>query len=130
MGKKAAIAILIIIVAGVGGWLALSYPREISRISVNIEAAGRETHSGAMQILQTQIQLNVIVTASSALWTLRLYNSTGDIIWSYSALSTGALTVNSPWIPLTENYNIQISALGSLTGEIIVLGRGFPWTNI
>ena len=130
MGKKAAIAVLIIIVAAVGGWLAITYPRETTRISVNIEAAGSETHTGNLQILQTQIQLNIVVTSSSALWTLRLYNSTGDIVWSYSALSTGALTVNSPWIIITENFTIQIAALGSLAGEIAVLGRGFPWTNI
>lgn len=130
MGKKAAIAVLIIIIAAVGGWLAISYPREITRLNVNIETAGSENHNGNLQILQTQAQLNIIVTSSSALWTLRLYNSTGDIVWSYSALSTGTLTVNSPWITITENFTVQIGALGALTGEIIVLGRGFPWTNI
>ncbi|MEM2109438.1 MAG: hypothetical protein QW327_03015 [Candidatus Odinarchaeota archaeon] len=130
MGKKAAIAIIVIVIAAVGGWLAISYPREISRISVNIEAAGIETHDGSLQILQTQLQLNIAITSSSALWTLRLYNSTGDIVWSYSALSTGALTVNSPWITITGNFTIQIAALGALTGQVIVSGRGFPWTNI
>ncbi|MEM2906982.1 MAG: hypothetical protein QW739_02765, partial [Candidatus Odinarchaeota archaeon] len=87
-------------------------------------------HDGSLQILQTQLQLNIAITSRSALWTLRLYNSTGDIVWSYSALSTGALTVNSPWITITGNFTIQIAALGALTGQVIVSGRGFPWTNI
>ncbi len=130
MGKKTAIAVLVIIIAGVGGWLALTYPREVARISLNIETAGSRSNTGSLQLLQTQVQLNIVVTGSSAIWTIRLYNSTGDIIWSYSALSKGALTVNSPWITITENYSIQIIALGSLTGEIIVSGRGYPWTII
>ncbi|MHA1410125.1 MAG: hypothetical protein ACTSQY_07450, partial [Candidatus Odinarchaeia archaeon] len=73
---------------------------------------------------------SIAISDSSGLWGVQLLNSSNDVVWSYSALSSGPSTVQSPWMVITPVFTIRIVALGALTGTITVTGRAFPWTAI
>jgi hypothetical protein len=129
--RKTGALILIIIVAAIGIYAALTYPRAIVSFSVSF-TVGAQTERKDFEVpfLHSQVQVEVSVTSGSALWTARILGNDDDEIWRHGTLQGDQTTYKSEWIPLsTGHYNFTFATIGigSLEADVSVTSKGGFW---
>ncbi len=122
---------LIIIVAALSIYAALTYPRAAVNFSISF-TVGAQTERKAFDapFLHSQVRVEVSITSGSSLWTARVLGNHDDEIWSHTAIQGGQTTYTSEWITLsTGNYNFTFATIGigSLEADVTVTSKGGFW---
>jgi hypothetical protein len=126
----ASVLILVIIVAVVGAYAALTYPRKVLSFSVSFSVgADVERKEFDVPILDQRVQVKVVINSGTSLWTARIL-SQENVLWSHGALQGGQTTYESEWIELQNghyNFTFATAGLGSLNADIEVTSKGGFW---
>jgi hypothetical protein len=127
---KIAAAIIVVVVATVGVFGALTFPTEALSFSVTF-TIGADIKSEKLNIpvLHDKVMVEVNVNSGSALWTARIL-SQAETLWGHSAVQGGQTTYNSGWISLssgTYNFTFATAGAGSLSAHITVSSKGGFW---
>lgn len=128
---KIAATIVIIIVAVIGIFIALTYPREIfsHQVSFNIGYDSTE-QPFQIPILDNQAQVQVTITSGSTLWRTTITDPNGTEVFSHAASQASQTSYTSDWIILPSgNYNITFQTLGfgNVQGTVRVNAKGGFW---
>lgn len=127
---KIAVLILILIIAAVGVFAALTYPRTLLSFPVSFTiGAQTERLEFNVPMLHSWVQVQVIVNTGTALWSARILSQNSEL-WSHGAAQGGQTTYNSGWIQLANgNYNFTFATvgLGTLDANIVVSSKGGFW---
>jgi hypothetical protein len=122
--------IVVIVVASVGIYAALTYPRAVVSFPVSFTiGAAVENREFDVPILHSWVQVEVVVSSGTSLWTAKIL-SQDNILWSHSAHQGGQTTYKSEWIELSSghyNFTFATAGLGSLEAEIKVVSKGGFW---
>ncbi len=126
----ASVLILVVIVAVVGAYAILTYPRTVLGFSVSLTVgADVERKEFDVPILDQWVQVKVIVDSGTSLWIARILNQE-NILWNHQALQGGQTTYISEWMALPNgHYNLTCATigLGSLNAHIEVTSKGGFW---
>lgn len=128
--SKIAVLVLILIIAVVGAFAAITYPRIILSFPVSLTIGAQVEHREfALPILHSLVQVQVTVTSGAALWTARI-QSDDNVLWSHTAPQGGQTTYSSGWTSLASgNYNFTFLTvgLGTLEADITLSSKGGFW---
>ena len=128
--SKIAVLVLILIIAVVGAFAAITYPRIILSFPVSLTIGAQVEHREfALPILHSLVQVQVTVSSGTALWTARI-QSGDDVLWSHATAQGGQTTYSSGWTPLASgNYNFTFLTvgLGTIEAQITVSSKGGFW---
>jgi len=126
-GLKIAVLIVILIIAGVSVFAALTYPRTVLSFPLSFTVGAQtERREFNVPMLHSWVQVQVSVSSGTALWTARILSDDSEL-WSHSAAQGGQTTYNSGWMQLaTGNYNFTFATIGfgTLDAEITVSSKG------
>lgn len=122
--------VVIVVVAVVGTYMILTYPKTVLTIPVSLTVGiGVVTKEFNVPVLDQWVQVQVSVTSGTPFWTATILN--GDsVIWSHNALQGGQTTYNSGWISVPSgNYNFTFTTagLGALQADATVNAKGGFW---
>ena len=128
--SKIAALILVAIVAAVGIFVVLTYPRAVVRFSVSFTVgAESEREDFEVGFLHSQAQIEVRVTSGSSLWSARILRNNEEV-WNHATAQGDQTTYTSEWIPLSPGmYNFTFAAIGfgSLDADVSVTSKGGFW---
>lgn len=127
---KIVATIIIIVIATVGIYGALTYPRTVLAFPVSF-TIGADVKREQLDVpfLNDWVQVEVTINSGSALWTARILNQE-ETVWSHAAAQGGQTTYNSGWIQIasgTYNFTFATAGAGSLSAEITVTSKGGFW---
>ena len=129
-GLKIAAIIVILIIAAVSVFAALTYPRTTLNFPVYFTAGAQiERKEFNVPMLHGWVQVQVVISSGTALWAAGIL-SEGSELWSHRAAQGGQTTYNSGWMQMTSgNYNFTFAAVGfgTLAAEITVSSKGGVW---
>jgi hypothetical protein len=129
-GLKIAILVVIVIIAAVGVFAAWTYSRTVLSFPVSFTiGAQTERREFNMPVLHSSVQVQVVVSSGTALWTARILSNDSEL-WSHVAAQGGQTTYNSGWMQITSgNYNFTFVTvgIGTLNAEITVSSKGGFW---
>jgi len=121
---------VLIVVIATAAFLVLTYPRDEVNFQVSFTVgATKEQKVFAVPILDSSVQVGVIIQSGGALWTATIFNEAGSVLWTHSAIQ-GQTTYTSQWTVLNSgNYNFSFATAGagSLNAQIIVKAKGGFW---
>ena len=122
--------VLIIIVAGLGMYAAVTYPRTAVSFQVSF-TVGAETRTEEFEVplLHELFQVEVEIQSGSALWSAEL-TSGNNTVWSHSAASGSQTTYTSDWMQIPAghyNFTFRTIGAGSLDTLIKVTTKGGFW---
>ncbi len=124
------IILVIVVLASVIGYGALTYPKVIVSIPVSFTiGAESKTMEFDLPPLHDELQVEVSVSSGTALWTARI-GSGNETVWVHSASQGGQTTYQSGWISASpRHYKIVFGTIGfgSLVGEVKVMTKGGLW---
>jgi len=129
-GLKIAVLIIVLIIAAVGAFAVLTYPKTVLSFPV-VFTIGAQTENKEFNVpmLHGRVQVQVLVSSGTALWAAKILSDDSDL-WSHSAAQGGQTTYNSGWMQLASgNYNFTFATVGfgSLDAEITVSSKGGFW---
>ncbi len=128
-GKIVAL-ILIVTMAVVGIFAALTYPRSIVNFSVSFTiGAQTEREDCEVPFFHSLVQVEVSVTSGSALWTARISRD-DETVWNHTTVQGGQTTYTSDWTPLLAghyNFTFATIGIGSLDADVSVASKGGFW---
>jgi len=129
-GLKIAVVIIVVIIVAVGVFAALTYPKTVLSFPVSFTVGAQTVlREFNVPMLDSWVQVQVIVSSGTALWTAKILSDDSEF-WSHSAAQGGQTTYNSGWMQLASgNYNFTFATvgLGSLDAEITVSSKGGFW---
>ncbi|MCW4017369.1 MAG: hypothetical protein NWF00_01585 [Candidatus Bathyarchaeota archaeon] len=127
---KVVIAVLVIVVVGVAGFFAWTYPREVASFPVTL-AVGASTQQVPFDVpmLDNAVQVQVDINSGASVWTASIVNSDGDTVWSHQTAQGGQTTFTSEWNSLPSgSYNFTFATVGGdLDSQITVKAKGGLW---
>jgi hypothetical protein len=128
--RKIAALILVIVVAVVGSFAALTYPREIVSFSVSFTVgAENEQEDFEVAFLHSQVQVEVGVTSGSTLWSARILRNDEEV-WSHATAQGDQTRYTSEWISLSPgqySFTFATIGFGSLDADVSVTSKGGFW---
>ena len=124
------VLIAVVVVAGLGVYAALTYPRIVVSFPVSFTVgADVENREFDMPLLHGWVQVEVAVISGTALWSAKIVCQDG-VVWSHAAHQAGQTVYRSGWIELPSghyNFTLATAGLGSLEAEIKVTSKGGFW---
>jgi SH3-like domain-containing protein len=125
----AIVVAVVVLIAAV--FVALTFPRTVVEFPVSFTIGiDREQRQIGIPWLHDKAQVEVAVTNGSSLWRASITNSSGDEVWSHSALQGEQTTYTSGWIAMSgASYNFTFSTIGagSLDATIKIISKGGIW---
>lgn len=125
----AIVVAVVVLIAAV--FVALTFPRTVVEFPVSFTIGiDREQRQIGIPWLHDKAQVEVAVTNGSSLWRASITNSTGEEVWSHSALQGEQTTYTSGWIAMpSASYNFTFSTIGagSLDATIKIISKGGIW---
>jgi len=125
----AIVVAVVVLIAAV--FVALTFPRTVVEFPVSFTIGiDREQRQIEIPWLHDKAQVEVAVTNGSSLWRASITNSTGEEVWSHSALQGEQTTYTSGWIAMpSASYNFTFSTIGagSLDATIKIISKGGIW---
>jgi len=125
----AIVVVAVVLFAAV--FVALTFPRTVVEFPVSFTIGiDREQRQIEIPWLHDKAQVEVAVTDGSSLWRASITNSSGDEVWSHSALQGEQTTYTSGWITMpSAAYNFTFSTIGagSLDASIKIISKGGIW---
>ena len=128
--RTVVIAVVIILILILGGYSILTFPRTVLSLPVSFTlGAESQTNGFDVPFLQDKVQVEVVVSSGTSLWSARIVNQ-GNVLWSHAAVQGEQTKYDSEWIPLANApYNLTFSTLGggSLSAQVTVTSKGGFW---
>lgn len=127
---KAAVLIVVVVVAALSIYAVLTYPKTVISFPVSF-AIGVEVERREFDLpfLHGWIQVEVVVSSGTTLWNAKILNEE-DVLWEHSAHQGDQTTYKSGWVELPRgNYNFTFATAGlvSLEAQIKVTSKGGFW---
>jgi hypothetical protein len=128
--KSTPIILIIIVLAAVGGYAALTYPKTTVNIPVSFKI-GAESKTVEFDVppLHEKYYVEVKVTNGNALWNAKLLSGS-TTMWSHSASQGSQTSYQSGWqIIEPGHYVFTFSTIGfgSLDGTVTLQTKGGLW---
>jgi hypothetical protein len=128
--KPAAVAV-IVVVAAVAIFAALTAPRDALNFPVAFSVGGDVVHENfQMPLLTGVVQVTVEIKQGAALWSASIVNSAGSEVFTHHMLQGDQTTYASEWITLppgTYNFTFSTLGVGSLSALVTVRAKGGFW---
>ena len=125
----AIVSIVIIIVAGLGIYVGLTYPRTTANIPVSFTVgADSKTVAFEQPILDDKAQVMISVHSGAALWHAQISNGS-QIVWEHTAAQGQQQSYLSDWITIPSgSYNFTFGTIGgSLDATASITSKGGVW---
>src|SRR5512143_4102268 len=122
-----AAAIIIILIAALVIYAGATYPRRIVNAPVSF-AVGADLTRGSFDqpVLNSQVQVQVVVQSGAALWQARILS--GDqLIWEHGASQGEQQSYSSGWIQLPSgsyNFTFGTIGIGSMDATFSITSKG------
>ena len=127
---RAVVLIAVLVVAALGVYAVLTYPKTVVSFPVAFTIGADVEHKEfGMPLLHGWAQVEVIVGSGTALWTAAIILQ-DETVWSHTAHQGGQTIYRSGWIELPSghyNFTFATAGLGSLEAEIKVTTKGGFW---
>lgn len=124
------VLIIVVIVASIGVYAVLTYPRTILSFTVSFTAVvDFERKEFDVPFLDSWARVEIDVARGTTLWLARIQNG-NTTFWDYAEIHLGQTTYSSDWIQLDSGrYNISLVAVGfgSLEANVKVASKGGFW---
>ena len=118
---------VVVVVFTLGAYFILTYPRTLISFSISFAFGAKvEEREFDVPILHSRVQVEVIVSSGTSLWSATIENQ-NSLLWNHTATQGGQTTYTSGWITLSPGqYNFTFSTIGfgSLEAEIKVDSKG------
>ena len=128
---KIVITALIIILAVVGLYSALTFPRTTVDLQISFTAGvDHEVKELNVPVLQDKVQVEVAITTGTSLWRAIITDANGKEVWSHSKAQGDSTTYQSGWISLqsgTYNFTFGTIGIGNLNANVKVTSKGGFW---
>jgi hypothetical protein len=130
-GTKIVAAVLVIVLAVVVLYSALTFPRAEVNLQVSFTVGvDREAKEFDVPFLQDKALVEVGVTTGTALWRASITDANGSEVWSYSKAQGDSTTYQSGWIALPSghyNFTFGTIGIGNLDAYVKVTSKGGFW---
>jgi len=127
---KIASAVIILVLAAVVLYSALTFPRVVVDLPVSFAAGvDREVRMFDVSFPHDKVLVEVAVTTGAALWRASITDANGEV-WSHSKAQGDSTTYQSGWIALPSgNYNFTFGTIGigNLDANVKVTSKGGFW---
>ncbi len=124
------ILIIVVIVASIGVYAGVTYPRTILSFTVSFTiGADSRTEQFNVPFLDSWAQVEIDVASGTALWLARI-QSGNTTFWNQGGSQGSQTTFNSGWIQLNSgSYNLSLKTfgIGSLDANVRVTSKGGFW---
>ncbi|MFX1577218.1 MAG: hypothetical protein ACFFCF_08580 [Promethearchaeota archaeon] len=128
--RNAAIAIVIIVIAGVSIYFGLAYPFPVQSTAISLTGIiTQETIPVTISWPNTQMQVSIQLTSVSAIWGYEIRDAADNPIDFDLSISISNTTVTTTWLDATGSCTIIITCIGNLEGTVTVFARGWPFFN-
>ncbi len=122
--------VVIVIVAVIGIYTGITYPRTVVSIPVSFTIGADSTTTAFDQpVLCDKVHVQVAVQNGAALWRAQILS--GDqVIWEHAAALGEQQSYNSGWLQLPSgsyNFTFGIIGAGSLDATVTVTTKGGFW---
>lgn len=127
--RKIVAFILIMTIAVVVLFAALTYPRVVLSFNVFFTVGEIERKAFDVPFLHSWVQLEVRVTSGTALWTVQILKN-DETVWTHATTQGGQTTYTSEWIPLeVGHYNLTFGAvgIGSVDADVSITSKDGFW---
>lgn len=130
-GTKIVTAFLIIVLAAVFLYSALTFPKDVVDLQVSFTAGvDREAKEFDVPFLQDKAMVEVAITTGTALWRAIIIDANGTEVWSYSKAQGDSTTYQSGWIALQSghyNFTFGTIGIGNLDANVKATSKGGFW---
>ncbi len=123
------ILIIVVIVASIGIYAGVTYPRTILSFTVSFTlGADFKTEQFNVPFLDSWTMVEIDVASGTTLWLARI-QSGNTTFWNYYGGQAGQTTYSSEWIQLNSGgYNLSLAAVGGLLDATVrVTSKGGFW---
>lgn len=125
-----AAAIIIFLIAALVIYAGATYPRRIVNAPVSFTVGADLTRGSFDQpVLNSQVQVQVVVQSGAALWQARILS--GDqLIWEHGAAQGEQQSYSSGWIQLPSgsyNFTFGTIGIGSMDATFSITSKGGFW---
>jgi hypothetical protein len=128
--SRVVVLISALVVVALGVYAVFTYPKTVVSFPVSFTmGADVENREFDMPLLHGLVQVEVVVSSGTALWTAEIILQ-NETIWSHGTHQGGQTTYRSGWIELpSEHYNFTFATAGlqSLEAEVKVTTKGGFW---
>lgn len=126
----AGVLIIVVIVASIGVYALVTYPRAILSFTVSFTAGFDFQHKEFdVPFLDSWAQLEIDVVSGTTLWLARIQSGNATLL-SHAESQLGQTTYKSDWIQVDSGrYNLTLVAVGfgSLEANVKVTSKGGFW---
>lgn len=128
---KIAAAALVVVLAAVVLYAALTFPIDVIDFQVSFTAGlDREEKDFDVPILQNKALVQVSVTSGTALWRATILDANGSLVWEHPSLQGDSTTYQSGWIVLPSghyNFTFRTIGFGNLDAGVKITSKGGFW---
>lgn len=129
-GVIAGVLIIVVIVASIGIYAIVTYPRTILSFTVSFTiVVDFEREEFDVPFLYSWVQLKIDVLSGTTLWLAGIQSGNTTVL-NYGSAPLGQFTYSSDWIRLDSGrYNLTMVAVGfgSLEADVTVTSKGGFW---
>jgi SH3-like domain-containing protein len=128
---KIVVAVVIVLVAVVGVYAALTLPRDAVNFTVSFTVGvDSEQREFEMPFTHDKAQVSVSISSGSALWRATITDADGEEVWTHTVGQGDGQTYNSDWLSLPSgSYNFTFRTIGGgdLQANVRVTTKGGIW---